>query len=222
MATATGRAFDVVALGELPGNENDGRVRLNVREHFGIRAFGTNAYRSLEGGELIREHDETGFRIGETNQEELYLITEGRATFNVDGERVEAPQGTLVFVRDPATKRSAVAEEPGTTVIAFGGTPGKAYLVLPEGFSAAFEAYNEKDHERSLELYKELLESDFPRKAGILFNIACNEALLGRTDDAIEHLKAAIDLDEQAAELARADTDLDSLRGDPRVQALIA
>ena len=222
MATATDRAFDVVALGELSGDENDGRVRLNVREHFGISAFGTNAYRSLEGGELVREHDETGFRIGETNQEELYLIAEGHATFNVNGERIEAPRGTLVFVRDPAAKRSAVAEEPGTTVIAFGGTPGKAYLVLPEGFRTAFEAYNAKDYERSLELYKELLESDFPRKAGILFNLACNEALLGRTDEAIEHLKAAIEADPQAAELARNDTDLDSVREDPRVQALIA
>jgi tetratricopeptide (TPR) repeat protein len=220
---ATDRAFGVANLGDVPwGSPNDdGRVRVALREHFGIGSFGINAYRSLEGGPLIGEHSESGFAMGEGDQEELYLVVEGKATFNVDGERVEAPQGTLVYAR-PEAKRSATAEEPGTTVIAIGGTPGKAYVVLPEGFAAAYGAYDQKDYERSLELYSELLDSDFPRKAGILFNIACNEALLGRTDDAIAHVGAAIESDPRAVELAREDTDLDSLREDARFKELIA
>ncbi len=36
----------------------------------------------------------------------------GRARFELDGERVEAPAGTFVFVR-PGVKRTAFAEEPG-------------------------------------------------------------------------------------------------------------
>jgi tetratricopeptide (TPR) repeat protein len=222
MATATGRAFDVGSLQNLPGDETDGRVRMEVGRHFGIRSFGTSAYRSIEGGQVVNEHDEAGFRIGLSGQEELYVVVSGRATFTVNDEKVDAPAGSLVFVRDPAAKRGAVAEEPGTTVLAIGGKPGEAFLPLTEEFSAAFDAYSAKDYERSIELYRALLEGEFPRKAGILFNIACNEALLGRADDAIEHLRAAIEADEQAVELARTDGDLDPIREDPRFAELIA
>src|SRR6266581_7785343 len=41
-----------------------------------------------------------------------------------DDDRVVAPAGTLVFAR-PCVKRTAVAEEPETRIIAVGGTPGK-------------------------------------------------------------------------------------------------
>jgi tetratricopeptide (TPR) repeat protein len=222
MATATGRAFDVGSLQNLPGDETDGRVRMEVGRHFGIRSFGTSAYRSIEGGQVVNEHDEAGFRIGLSGQEELYVVVSGRATFTVNDEKVDAPAGSLVFLRDPAAKRGAVAEEPGTTVLAIGGKPGEAFLPLTEEFSAAFDAYSAKDYERSIELYRALLEGEFPRKAGILFNIACNEALLGRADDAIEHLRAAIEADEQAVELARTDGDLDPIREDPRFAELIA
>ena len=222
MATATDKAFDVGTFQDLPGTEADGRVRMDVRRHFGIGSFGTSAYRSVDGGDLINEHDELGFRIGLSGQEELYVVTSGRATFMVNGERIEAPAGSLVFVRDPAATRSARAEEPGTTVLVIGGKPGEAFLPLTEEFAVAFDAYTAKEYERSIELYRALLEGEFPRKAGILYNIACNEALLGRADDAIEHLRAAIAADEQVLELARTDSDLDPIRKDPRFAELIA
>lgn len=215
------RAFDVASLGEMAGNEIDGRVRLDVRRHFGIRAFGTSAVRSIDGGVVIREHDETGFRIGQDGQEELYVVVSGRATFTVDGQEVDAPSGTLVFVRDPAATRSAVAEEPGTTVLAIGGKPGEAFLPLPPEATAAFQAFNRGEYESSIALYDTLLAEHLPGNAGVLFNIACAEALLGRTDAAIEQLKAAVEADERARELARTDSDLDSLRGDPRFGKLI-
>lgn len=222
MATETQKAFDVASLHELGGTERDGRVQMNVRRHFGIQAFGTSAYRAPEGGSLVPEHDETGFRIGQAGQEELYVVASGRATFTVNGEEIDAPAGSLVFVRDPAAKRSAVAEEPGTTVLAVGGKAGEAFLPLPEEFNVAFDAYTAKDYERSIELYRELLESDFPKKAGIVYNIACNEALLGRSDEALDHLREAIEADEGARELARTDSDFDSIRDDPRFAELTA
>jgi tetratricopeptide (TPR) repeat protein len=222
MATAIGRAFDVASLDEMSGTEVDGvRVRLDVRRHFGIGAFGTSAVRSLEGGVLIREHDEAGFQIGQSSQEELYVVVAGRATFTVEGEQVDAPAGTVVFVRDPAAKRGAVAEEPGTTVLAIGGKPGEAYLPQPPGARQAFEAYGAGDYEKSIELYEGLLAEQLPDNAGVLYNIACCEALLGRTDAAIERLGAAVEADERAKELARTDSDLDSLREDPRFAGLV-
>src|SRR5215203_2622918 len=148
MATAT-KTFEVGRLQDLEGTETDGRVQINVRRHFGIQAFGTSAYRA-DNGELISEHDETGFRIGQTHQEELYVVVAGQATFTVNGERVDAPAGTVVFVGDPTAKRGAVAEEPGTIVLAIGGKPGEAFMALPEEFSTAYEAYGNKEHERSI------------------------------------------------------------------------
>ena len=54
-----------------------------VREHLGIRAFGINAYTPGEDGTLISEHDESG-----SGQEELYLVLDGNATFEIDGQTV--------------------------------------------------------------------------------------------------------------------------------------
>jgi mannose-6-phosphate isomerase-like protein (cupin superfamily) len=56
------------------------------------------------GDRLINEHDESQEH---DLQEELYLVQRGRATFELDGERVDAPAGTLVFVR-PAGEADCV------------------------------------------------------------------------------------------------------------------
>ena len=81
-----------------------------VREHLGIHAFGTNAFTPAEDGTLINEHDENG-----TGQEELYIVLEGKATFEIDGQTVDAPAGTFVFVgrvrggKQPATGPSSLS-----------------------------------------------------------------------------------------------------------------
>jgi hypothetical protein len=102
-----------------------------VRRHLGIEAFGANARVARAAGEvLVMPHDErAGGPFGTEGHEELYVVLRGRATFTVDGNEVDAPAGTLVFVRDPALERSAVAAEPDTAVLAVGGAPGVAYRV---------------------------------------------------------------------------------------------
>jgi hypothetical protein len=102
---------------------NDGREPYRpVRHHFGITGFGINAWTGHDAGNrIINEHDES-----DDEAEELYLVQRGRATFELDGKRLNAPTGTLVFVRS-GVKRTAFAEEPGTTIIAIGGIPGRAY-----------------------------------------------------------------------------------------------
>lgn len=95
-----------------------------VREHLGIRAFGINAFIPGEDGTLINEHDEAG-----SGQEELYLVLDGHATFEVDGETIEAPAGTLVFVR-PESRRKASGDG---TILAVGATPGEAYQRIDWG-----------------------------------------------------------------------------------------
>jgi hypothetical protein len=99
-----------------------------IRMHFGINAFGVNAYIQPEAGNpVVGEHSET--EESGTRHEELYYVARGHATFTVDGEDVDAPEGTFVYVSDPASRRSAVAHVDGTTVLCVGGTPGEAFTV---------------------------------------------------------------------------------------------
>src|SRR5213078_3596014 len=109
--------------------QSDGRCPYRpVRHHFGITAFGVNAWTAREAGDrIINEHDESE----PDSDEELYLVVRGRAVFELDGDRVAAPTGTFIFA-PPGVKRTAFAEEPETTVLALGGTPGKAYE--PDGW----------------------------------------------------------------------------------------
>ena len=89
------RNYEVAHLDEID-ELNDGRRPYRpVRHHFGITAFGVNAWTAPEAGDrIINEHDEA-----DDGNEELYLVTQGRAVFQLDGERVDAPAGTLVFAR---------------------------------------------------------------------------------------------------------------------------
>ena len=93
-----------------------------VRYHFGITAFGTNAYVAREAGELIVEQH------AEERHEELYVVLAGVARFTLDGDEVEARACTFVFCPPPVV-RKAVAAEPGTTVLAIGAVPGAAFEV---------------------------------------------------------------------------------------------
>jgi len=93
-----------------------------IRSHFGIGAFGVNAWRGCAGDEVIERHDEA-----EDGHEELYLVLSGHATFEVAGEQVDAPAGTLVFVGDPGLERAAVATVDGTAVLALGGWADRAF-----------------------------------------------------------------------------------------------
>src|SRR5439155_856165 len=96
--------------------ERRGRF-IPVREHLGIHSFGINAIKQGEDGTLINEHDESG------GQEEVYVVLDGTATFEIDGETVEAPAGTFVSV-EPEARRKATGD---ATVLALGGTVGEAY-----------------------------------------------------------------------------------------------
>lgn len=221
MATMTSAAFDVGRLDDLEaGHEHEGRIPYNLRRHFGILGFGIRAFRAAGEGHVIGEHDEAG--PGASGQEELYFVVSGSATFTVNGETVPASAGTFVFVRDPAAKRSAVAEEEGTTVLVIGGTPGKAYEVHPgDLIDGMWKPYRDGDYEAALAVVLPVLE-ERPEAALVLFNAACLEALLGRPDEAIGHLERAVEADGRFRENLRTDSDLDSLRDDPRFVGLAA
>jgi hypothetical protein len=208
-------------IGGPPDPDTGRRGRVYMRRDFGVESFGVNAfYQGTSGAFVIGEHDELG--PGASGHEELYVVLEGACTFTVDGEEADAPAGTAVFVRDPASKRSARATEDGTIVMAVGGRPGEAFRPGPiESISGFFRSYREQDYESALAALRSGLETN-PGNAFILYNVACMETLLGRGEEALEPLAEALAAWPDYKELAANDADLEPLRDDPRFQALVA
>jgi tetratricopeptide (TPR) repeat protein len=209
-------AYEVAQLDEID-EISDGRCPWQpVRHHLGITSFGINAWTAHNTGDrIINEHDES-----DDGAEELYLVQRGRAAFDLDGERVDAPAGTLVFVQ-PDVKRTAFAEEPGTTIIALGGIPGKAYELSGwEVWAPLRPLYEAGEYDAVIQRGHEVIEAN-PQYAVPLYNLACCESLAGRTTDAIEHLRQAIERSEQLREYAKEDSDLDPIRDEPAFKELV-
>ena len=187
-----------------------------VRHHFDITSFGINAWTGRDAGDrIINEHDEEG------EDEEVYFVHSGRARFELDGERVDAPAGTFVFAR-PGVMRTAFAEEPGTTILVAGGTPGQVYT--PTGWelwAPVGRLYQEGRYDEAADQARELVAAH-PQYPELLYNLACCESLAGRKADAIEHLRLAVERSDRVRSYLAGDSDLDSLREEPEFRALLA
>lgn len=201
------------------GELDDGRQPWRpVRHHFGISSFGITAWTGKEAGDrILNEHDEADEA---DRSEELYLVVQGRATFELDGERRDAPAGTFVFV-EPDVKRTAFAEESGTTIVAVGGVPGKAYEVSGwEVWAPLQPLYQAGDYAAVADRGRELTESGTQYPVP-LYNLACCESLAGRTEDALAHLEQAIALRDGMRSYAKDDSDLDPIREQPKFKELV-
>jgi hypothetical protein len=196
---------------------SDGRAPWRpVRAHFGIAAFGVNLFFGDEPGDLIvNEHDEA-----DDGQEELYLVHTGRARFEIGGETVDAPAGTFVYA-EPGVKRTAFAEEPGTTVLIVGGVPGKAYEVEGWEIWAPFHPlYEAGEYDRAADRLDAELPLEEPY-AGAHFNAACVYSLAGRKEQAVARLRRSIELSDRFREMAKTDSDLDAIRGEAAFAELV-
>lgn len=186
-----------------------------IRRELGVQSFGINAWTRPAGETIVGEHDEAG-----SGQEEVYIVLSGIARFTVDGDELDAPAGTAVFVR-PASKRTATAVEDDTTVVVVGAKPGEAYV--PGSFEInieVFQLFQQGEIEAAKQMVTEALER-FEDRGVLTYNLACAESRLGETDPAVEHLRAALELRPSLTELARTDTDLDAIRDDPRFAELV-
>jgi len=192
-----------------------------VRHHFGIGAFGVNAYVADKDGVVISEHTETW-----SGHEELYLVVEGHATFTVDGEEIDAPAGTFVFVGVTSTRRSAVEKKAGTTVLAIGGRPGHAFEVTPledawQENQEAMKLYREGRYGEAADVVRAALGSH-PDSARLHYNLACFESNAGADAATVaENLARAIELYPAFRDFAREDTDFERVRDDPAIRALL-
>jgi tetratricopeptide (TPR) repeat protein len=201
-------AYEVASLTELESLPGPGSLRWTpLRKHFGITAYGINAYTATEAGQdVVEEHTEE--RLG---HEELYVVVSGRATFVLDGEERDVPAGSVVFLRDPTVKRFARAEEPGTTVLAIGGKPGQHAISAWEYFFAAYPKADAGDFDGALaELDAGLAQK--PDHPPLLYHRACILARSGRHDEARGFLERALRGDPELKRWADEDEDLAALR----------
>jgi uncharacterized cupin superfamily protein len=113
MADVTVKAFD-----DLDNHEG---VFLYAAKGLGVTSWGMNVERMPPNWDGYPEHDHAG-----DGQEEVYVVLEGSATLEADGETWDLAPGHLARV-GPAQKRKVVPGNSGATLLVLGGTPGKAF-----------------------------------------------------------------------------------------------
>jgi tetratricopeptide (TPR) repeat protein len=179
-----------------------------IRRELGISAFGVNAWTAQEAGAVvIQEHDES------SGHQELYVVVSGRVTFTVDGDEIDGPAGTLVFVRDHNLKRTAVAVEPGSTVLVVGAKAGDAFHPMSwEENAVILPLFGEGRYEEAKAMLVDALGRYEADRATLVYNLACTEARLGEPEAALEHLAEAFAERPDLRDLALTDEYLESVR----------
>jgi quercetin dioxygenase-like cupin family protein len=188
-----------------------------LRRRLGFQPFGLNVWvGEHQGDHVIEPHRETD------GVEELYVVLRGTARFTLGDDSFDAPTGTLVHAA-PNTFREATASEAGTTMLAMGARAGEVFQPSAwEDFYVAYAALRAGNADHGRVAMRAALDREPDAWQGA-FNAACFEALAGETDAAIEHLRRAAEKNPgEVRRLAPDDTDLESIRTDPRYLEIVS
>jgi hypothetical protein len=98
--------------------------------------------------------------------------------------------------------------------------PDTIQRLAPELWEPARPLYDAGRYAEAADAGRELIAAH-PGLAYLHYQVACCESLAGRTNDAVEHLRQAIDRWEGCRELARGDSDFDRIRDQPALQELL-
>lgn len=209
--------YTILSLDEIETARHRGNTLIPVRHALGFGVAGINAWKGDAGEELVPPHEE------DDDNEELYAVVTGRATFTIGGEQADVPAGTLAFL-PPGIFRTAVAAEDGTIVLVVGGRAGQAFEASEWEAFALADTYRQDGRTDEARALTTDVIARKPDYWGTHYNAGCFEALAGTPDAAFSHLRRAKELDRQgtSARFFREDSDLDSLRGDPRFEELLA
>jgi uncharacterized cupin superfamily protein len=123
MSACTVKALSSVDAYDGPG-KIDGIDFRAVGKALGISAWGMNVLEMKHGADGYPAHDHKA-----DGQEEVYFVVKGSAVLVADG--VEHPLSAGTFVRVPPDVTCTFRLGPdGATVLAIGGTPGKAFVTM--------------------------------------------------------------------------------------------
>jgi hypothetical protein len=90
-----------------------------LQHALGIDTFGANPFVATHADQtLVEDHDESA-----SGQQELYVVLEGEATFQLDGEQARLGRGSTLAITDPSVRRSATARSEGTALLIIGAGP---------------------------------------------------------------------------------------------------
>jgi len=120
MADVTVKKFDDLESYQGPAGRPSGGF-LYAGKGLGVTAWGMNALRLPPSWPDYPDHDHKS-----DGQEEVYVVLEGSATLEAGGETWDLRPGTLARV-GAGQKRKIRPGSKGATILALGGTPGKAY-----------------------------------------------------------------------------------------------
>jgi len=209
--------YEILSLDDLERvpYRGSGEVLRPLRLRLGFRPFGVNVWSAdAADDKLIPPHEE------DSGHEELYVVVRGTARFTVGEETFDAPAGTLIHAK-AGTFRTATAAEAATMVLAAGAKEGEPFV--PGGWESVHLAFAqlEAGDAAAGRATMEAAIAENEHAWGGNYNVACYLALAGETDEAIEYLRKAIELNrEQVRKWLPHDTDLDPIRADPRFQEL--
>jgi mannose-6-phosphate isomerase-like protein (cupin superfamily) len=103
------RKGSIDEMGEGPGFRK-------IRRELGVTAFGINA--------LIYPPGQQGFLHYHDEQDELYFVHRGRASFEVDGDEFELGPGGVVHVESKTPRKISNQTDEDLVVLAVGGKGG--------------------------------------------------------------------------------------------------
>jgi hypothetical protein len=98
--------------------------------------------------------------------------------------------------------------------------PDTVERYAPEVWAELRPLYEAGEYAEAADRGRALIE-DYPENARLLYNVACCESRIGRTDAAIEHLRRAIENAEPVRGLAAEDSDFDPIRDEPAFKELV-
>ncbi len=94
---------------------------IKARAELGVTSFGMQVIRMPAGYGDYPEHDH-----GEDGQEEVYVALKGSGWIDIEGDRAELDEDTLVRVA-AGTKRKVHPGPEGLQMLVIGGCPGATY-----------------------------------------------------------------------------------------------
>jgi uncharacterized cupin superfamily protein len=113
-------ATSIVDLPVVSDGDADDPVWYPLQHALGIDTFGANVFVARGDGQVFVEaHDELA-----GGQQELYVVLDGSAVFDLDGEETRLERGDVLSVVDPSVRREGKALTAGTRLLVVGAANG--------------------------------------------------------------------------------------------------